>query len=114
MRSNGGGSRNCVSSLGSGAATTLLGKGGLSWQPVQVNHGLVDRAQDLESHGPGFESQLCPPAWTGLLISLCGMRTWDCCEDGKISPVSDVVTGASLVDPLFSKLAPVASSRTAE
>lgn len=33
---------------------------GLLWQPVRVDCGLVERAQDFESDGPGFRSQFCP------------------------------------------------------
>lgn len=78
-----GGQHKLYHQFGSGAAAPLVGRGG---QSVQVDYGLGERAQDFESDGPGCKSQLCP-AWTGLLISLGGVQTCECCAGAEMGSV---------------------------
>lgn len=75
------GQQNCSTSFGPEAATTIVGRG-LTWRPVQVHKGLVEKAQDVEPDGPGFTSQLYPhgldwlahwPLWGSDMRLLCGI-----------------------------------------
>lgn len=91
-----------------------MGRGGLIWQPVQVDRGLGERAQDSESDGPGVKSQLCPLALDWFVHEPSWGSTHDCFQDIKVHVASDAVTGTPSTEPLLSMLALVVSSRNAK
>ena len=94
-----------------------MGGGGLRWRPLQMERGLVERAQNLDSDHPGFSSpapQLRLPACTGLLISPVGFIRVTCGDVKVSAAVSDVGADAPLVEPLLPIPAPLVSRRSAD